>query len=153
MFRADTAKAVAFYSSFLARVFNASTPVIAPIMVVIASVQLLASSAFAQDAAPGAAPSPILQFVPIIVMVGVMYFLMIRPQATRQKTHQSFVSTLKRGDEVVTASGILGRIEGLTDQFVTLEVAPNTRIKILRSQIASSATTAINAAAAKEVNP
>lgn len=79
--------------------------------------------------------------VPFIFIFVIFYFLIIRPQGKRQKEHQSFLSALKRGDEVVTASGMLGRIEGLTDQFVTLEVADGVRIKMLRSQVASSAKT------------
>lgn len=86
--------------------------------------------------APGA--SPLMNLVPFIVMLGIMYLLMIRPQMKKQKQHQEFLVQLKRGDEVVTSSGILGRIEGLTDLFATLEIAPGVRIKILRSQIASS---------------
>jgi len=100
------------------------------------------SAAFAQQApagAPSGAPaSPLLNLVPFVVMLGIMYMLMIRPQMKKQKQHQEFLVQLKRGDEVVTSSGILGRIEGLTDIFATLEIAPGVRIKILRTQIASS---------------
>lgn len=77
-------------------------------------------------------------FVPFIFIFVVFYFLIIRPQGRRQKEHQSFLTALKRGDEVVTNSGILGRIEGLTDQYVTLEVADGVRIKMLRTQVAGS---------------
>lgn len=100
------------------------------------------SVALAQQApagAPSGAPaSPLLNLVPFVVMLGIMYMLMIRPQMKKQKQHQEFLVQLKRGDEVVTSSGILGRIEGLTDIFATLEIAPGVRIKILRTQIASS---------------
>ena len=82
-----------------------------------------------------AQPSFIETAVPFIVMIGVFYFLIIRPQAKRQRESQSFLSQLKRGDEVVTTSGILGRIEGLTERFVTLEIADGVRVKILRSHI------------------
>lgn len=99
---------------------------------------LLSSSAGAQSAAPGAGPSPLVNaVVPFVVMFAIMYFLIIRPQAQKQKTHQDFLLGLKKGDEVLTSGGLLGRIEGLTDLFVTLEVAPNVRIKVVRSQIAS----------------
>src|SRR3954470_16962274 len=87
-------------------------------------------------------PPMMMQLIPFAFMIVVLYFLMIRPQANKQKEHGEFLKTLKRGDEVVTMSGILGRIEGLADKFVTLEIAPNVRIKILRSQVASSATAA-----------
>lgn len=108
--------------------------------------QLAMSLAHAQSApAAGAGPSPILQMVPIIGIFVIMYFMMIRPQAKRQKQHQEFLTKLKRGDEVLTNGGLLGRIEGLTDLFVTLEIAPDVRIKILRTQIASFVPTATQA--------
>jgi len=96
----------------------------------------IAQPAFAQ-ASPGNQPSPFMNLIPFIVMFGIIYFLMIRPQIKRQKAHQEFLGKLKRGDEVLTSSGLLGRIEGLTDLYVTLEIAPGVRIKILRNQIAS----------------
>ena len=76
--------------------------------------------------------------VPFIFIFVVFYFLIMRPQGKKQKEHLSFLSALKRGDEVLTASGILGRIEGLTDQYVTLEIADGVRIKMLRNQVAAS---------------
>lgn len=85
-----------------------------------------------------AQPSFIETAIPFVVMIGVFYFLIIRPQAKRQRESQGFLSQLKRGDEVVTTSGILGRIEGLTEGFVTLEIADGVRIKMLRSQISRS---------------
>ncbi len=102
------------------------------------------ASAFAQGApgAPGSSPPMYMQLIPFAFMMVVLYFLMIRPQAKKQKTHVEFLQKLKRGDEVVTASGILGTVEGLTETFITLEIAPNVRIKVLRSQVATSAATA-----------
>jgi preprotein translocase subunit YajC len=76
---------------------------------------------------------------PIAVMLGVMYMLMIRPQVKKQKEHQAFLAALTRGSEVITTAGMLGRIEGLTDTHVTLEIAPNVRVKMVRSAIAGSA--------------
>lgn len=102
---------------------------------------LFISTAFAQTTAPAAAapgPSTLETLLPFAIMIGVMYFVFIRPQAKRQKEHQQFLNEVKRGDEVVTASGIFGRIEGLTDTMVTLEVADGVRIKFLRTQIAGS---------------
>ncbi|MGZ3774512.1 MAG: preprotein translocase subunit YajC [Pseudobdellovibrionaceae bacterium] len=99
---------------------------------------LLVSTAYAQ-AAPGAAqPSAFEMFVPFIFIFVIFYFLIIRPQAKRQKDHQKFLAEVKRGDEVITTSGILGRVEGITEQFVTLEISDGVKIKMLRSQIASS---------------
>lgn len=97
--------------------------------------------AFAQatSATPGAgAPPGWMQFVPIVFMIAVFYFLVMRPQSKRAKDHQNFLNNLKRGDTVVTDSGILGRIEGMTDAVVTLEIAEGTRIKIMKARIMSS---------------
>jgi preprotein translocase subunit YajC len=87
-------------------------------------------------------PPMYMQLIPFVFMMVVLYFLMIRPQARKQKAQAEFLQKLKRGDEVVTSSGILGTVEGLTEKFITLEIAPNVRIKILRSQVATSALTA-----------
>lgn len=73
--------------------------------------------------------------VPLLLMFGVMYFLMIRPQQKKMKQHQEMLKALSQGDEVVTASGILGKVAGLTEKIVTVEVANNVKIKFLKSQI------------------
>lgn len=111
---------------------------------------LFSNLAFAQAAAGGAgAPSPVMQLVPFLVIFGVMYFLMIRPQMKKQKDHQAFLSKLERGTEVLTTGGILGRIEGMTDLYLTLEIAPGVRIKVLRSAVAGSAKAAAATTEAK----
>jgi preprotein translocase subunit YajC len=101
------------------------------------------TSASGQAAAPATgtqgAPAPSSPFgtmLPLLVMFGVVYFLMIRPQQKRSKDQQKMISTLADGDEVVTSSGILGRIAGTADKVVTLEIANNVKIKVLKSQIA-----------------
>ena len=99
---------------------------------------LLVSTAHAQTATGGGQPSALEMFVPFIFIFVIFYFLIIRPQAKRQKDHQKFLTEVKRGDDVVTSSGILGRVEGITDQFVTLEIADGVRVKMLRNQIATS---------------
>lgn len=71
----------------------------------------------------------------MVLMFVVMYFFMIRPQNKKMKEHKKLVSSLERGNEVITSSGILGTITGLTEKFVTLEVAENVRIRMLRSQV------------------
>ncbi|MEY4616172.1 MAG: hypothetical protein RJB66_1132 [Pseudomonadota bacterium] len=83
-------------------------------------------------------PGAIEMMLPFIFVFAIFYFLVIRPQVKRQKAHHKFVSELKKGDEVITSSGILGTIEGLTDRFVTLEIAEGVSIKVLRSQVAST---------------
>jgi preprotein translocase subunit YajC len=86
-----------------------------------------------------AQPSMLEMIFPFAIMLVVMYFMMIRPQSNRAKDHDTFLKGLKRGDQVITSSGILGTVDGLTDQFVTLEIANGVKIKMLRKQIASSA--------------
>ena len=86
-----------------------------------------------------ATPTALEQFFPFIILGLVFYFLLIRPQQKKYRQHGSFLSKIKRGDEVLTSSGIYGRIEGLTDSFVILEVAENVRIRIAKSQISSYA--------------
>lgn len=85
------------------------------------------------------APGILEQVIPFIAIFGIFYFLIIRPQSKRAREHQDFLSKIKRGDSVITASGILGKVEGITDKFVTLEVADGVSVRILKSQIASTA--------------
>lgn len=99
------------------------------------------SLAHAQAANAPAQPGILEQvIIPFGFVFLIFYFLIIRPQGKRQRKHQDFIGGLKRGDEVLTASGILGRIEGLTDQFVTLEIADGVRIKVLKNQVAGPMT-------------
>ncbi len=93
------------------------------------------------DAGAAAGPNPLEQLVPFVFVIVIFYFLLIRPQAKKQRTHQTFLQAMQRGDQVLTTGGILGTIEGLTEQFVTLEIASGVRVRILRSQIASPAQT------------
>lgn len=74
-----------------------------------------------------------------ILMLGLMfvvfYFMLIRPQQKRAKEHQSMLSSLKKGDRIVTTGGLIGRISGITDRLVTLEVAEKVRVQVLRAQV------------------
>jgi len=83
-----------------------------------------------------AQPSAFEMFLPFILIFAVSYFLIIRPQGRKLKEHEKFVSDLKRGDAVVTASGILGNIDGITDHVVTLDVGNGIKFKVLRKQVA-----------------
>jgi len=77
-----------------------------------------------------------LLFPLLLVM---MYFVMIRPEQKRRKETDSWLKSLKKGDEVVTSGGVIGRISGLTDSTVTLEVQEKVRIKVLRSSVTGKA--------------
>lgn len=105
---------------------------------------LLLSLAYAQGAAQPS-PSLLSTLLPMILMFAVFYFLLLRPQAKRAKAHADTLAALKRGDEVITSGGIYGRVEGLTDEFITLEIADGVRVKVVRRQIASK----LNAGSAK----
>lgn len=84
-------------------------------------------------------PSMWEQLLPFALIFIIFYFLIIRPQARRMKDHQKLLQGLKKGDEVLSQSGILGTIDGMTERFVTLKVDEGVRIKILKTQIAGLA--------------
>jgi len=92
-------------------------------------------AAASTQAAPAQQPSVFGMLPFMLVMFGAMYFLMIRPQQKRMKEHQSLISSLKNGDEVVTTAGIIGTIAGMSEKVVTLEVSKNVQLKILKSQV------------------
>jgi preprotein translocase subunit YajC len=93
--------------------------------------------AMGQGAPAGSAGSGGLgPFVPLIAMVVIFYFLLIRPQQKKAKQHQAMLDALKRDDMVVTTGGLHGKIVGLTDAIATIEIAPNVKVKISRANIA-----------------
>jgi preprotein translocase subunit YajC len=94
------------------------------------------SNAFAQ-AAPAAASSEnsLLGMLPLVLMFVVLYFVMIRPQMKRQKEHKAMVEAIAKGDEVVTAGGVIGKISKLGDNFVHIEVANGVELQLQRSAI------------------
>jgi preprotein translocase subunit YajC len=97
---------------------------------------VLISSAFAQAPAGSAGgDAGFLGFLPIILMFVLLWFLMIRPQMKRQKEHKAMVDALQKGDEVVTAGGVVGRISKLADSYVTLEIAPGTEVVVQRGAV------------------
>jgi preprotein translocase subunit YajC len=99
-------------------------------------------TSFAADVAPaaagaaGAAPNPIMSFLPIIAIFAVMYFLMIRPQQKKQKEHQAMLTSIQKGDKIQTSGGILGTITGVDGNDLTVEIAPQVRVKIGRGFVA-----------------
>ena len=113
-------------------------------------------SAIAQDGGggpPADAPGLLGAGSPIIMMLivfGIFYFLLIRPQQKQMKEHQLKLSRLKKGDEVVTNGGLIGTIHALSDNILTLEVADKVRVRVMRSQIASLLGEGASAAAETE---
>jgi len=97
----------------------------------------LIPNAYAQGAG-GAAPSnPFITFLPLIVLFGIFYFLMIRPQMKRQKELRKMIADLATGDEVVTNGGLAGRVDDLGDGFLTLEIASGVKVKVQRQAISA----------------
>ncbi len=74
--------------------------------------------------------------VPLILMFAIFYFLLIRPQQKKQKEHRQMLGSLKKGERVITSGGLYGRITGITDTVVTLEIAEKVRVKVGRANIA-----------------
>jgi preprotein translocase subunit YajC len=88
-------------------------------------------------AAPVAAGEPpaYLQFLPLVAMAAIFYFLILRPQMRRQKEQQAKIAGLQKGDQVVTAGGLIGKVIKVDDQTVELELGPNVRVKAVRATI------------------
>jgi len=97
---------------------------------------VLITSAYAQAAGGGPFQGDtLLTFLPMIAIFVVFYFLLIRPQQKKQKEARAMLDALEKGNEIVTAGGIVGRITKLTDQYATVEVAPNVEMTIQRGAI------------------
>ena len=91
-------------------------------------------TAYAQAAGGAQGGDTLMGMLPIILMFVILYFLMIRPQMKKAKEHRTMLDGLQKGDEVV-AVGILGRIEKITDNYVSLEIAPNTTIQVQKQAV------------------
>jgi len=85
--------------------------------------------------AGGAVPPGWLQFLPIIGMVAIFWFLIIRPQMKRQKNHQAKIASVKRGDQVVTAGGIIGKVVRVEDDTAEVEIAQGVRVRVVKATI------------------
>lgn len=101
--------------------------------------------AFAMGSAPGgAAGAPasggmaaFSQIMPLVFMFAIFYFLLIRPQQKKAKEHKALLDAMKKGDNVITAGGVHGKITDVENDTVTLEIASNVNVKIIKSYIAS----------------
>jgi preprotein translocase subunit YajC len=96
---------------------------------------VLISSAYAQAGSLLGGDAGLMGFLPLILMFVLLYFLMIRPQMKRAKEQKAMVDGLAKGDEVITAGGVLGRITKLNDAYLTVEIAPNTEISVQRTAV------------------
>ena len=95
---------------------------------------LLISPAYAQ-AAPAPAGSPLMTFLPLILLLPIMYFLMIRPQQKRMKDHRAMLDKLSKGDEVITSGGIAGVVREIGDNFISVEVANGVNVRVQKGAI------------------
>jgi len=75
-------------------------------------------------------------FIPLILMFAIFYFLLIRPQQKKAKQHKAMLSAVRKGDKVVTSGGLHGEITGMTEDVLTIEIAPKVRVKVSRGSIA-----------------
>lgn len=91
------------------------------------------NEAWAQAAAPGGAD--LMSMLPIILMFVVLYFVMIRPQMKRAKEHKVMVEALQKGDEVIAAGGVLGKVTKVADNYVTIEISSNVEIRVQRPAV------------------
>jgi preprotein translocase subunit YajC len=95
------------------------------------------SPAFAQSAGAANSTSFLIQLIPFVAIIAIMYLLIIRPQQQRMKAHQAMIAAVKRGDVVVTSGGIIGKVVKVLDNDeVEVEIAKEVRIKVVKSTIA-----------------
>ena len=101
---------------------------------------MLVSPAFAQDAAAGGGAAVLMQVLPLVLIFGVFYFLLIRPQQKKQREHRELLTKLKRGDRVLTAGGIIAQVTRVKEgaDEVEVEIAPNVRVNVLRQTISDT---------------
>ena len=112
-------------------------------------------SALAQDATGAlttGGQSGYASFIPLVLMLGVFYFLLIRPQQKKMKEHKAMVEALRRGDKVITSSGIMGAVSKIDVEtgIVHLEIAPDVVVKVVKSAIAEVVTKPVPAIEKKE---
>ncbi len=87
----------------------------------------------------GADMNTLMSILPMILIFGVFYFLLIRPQQQKAKEHKTLLDNLKKGDSVITQGGLFGKITALSDQTLTLEIADKVRVRVSRAHIAGLA--------------
>jgi preprotein translocase subunit YajC len=100
---------------------------------------MFSSPAYAQAAggAPGGTAGLLMQIVPLILLFGIFWFLIIRPQQQKLKQHRAMVDAVKKGDEVVTGGGLIGKVSKVTDTEVEIELAPTVKVRALKGTLSS----------------
>jgi preprotein translocase subunit YajC len=105
--------------------------------------------AMGQGGASGQGAGGFSAFIPLILMFVIFYFLLIRPQQKKTKDHKEMIGSLKKGDRIITGGGIHGRITGLGDTTLTVEIADKVRVKIARGNVAALLQSSSQAASEK----
>ncbi len=94
------------------------------------------SPAYAQTATQGSSAMGLIQFAPMVLLFVAFYFLLIRPQQKRMKALQNAVAAVKKGDSVVTAGGLMGKVTKVEDEVVEIELAPNVKVRAVKATLA-----------------
>lgn len=87
-------------------------------------------------AAPAGAPPAWMTYLPFVAMAAIFWFLILRPQMKQQKEHRTKIAAVKKGDQVLTGGGFVGKVTKIDDQYAEIEIAPNVRVKAVKSTIA-----------------
>jgi len=101
---------------------------------------MFVTPAYAQAAGGAGGAAAIAQFIPLILIFAIMYFLMIRPQQKRLKAHRAMVEAVKKGDRVITQGGILGKVTNVGEEDLEVEIATGVRVRVVRSTLAQVVT-------------
>ena len=101
---------------------------------------MFVTPAYAQAAGGAGGAGAIAQFIPLILIFVIMYFLILRPQQKRMKDHRNMVAELKRGDQVVTQGGLIGKVTDVKDDELTVEIAQGVKVRVVRATIAQVVT-------------
>ena len=100
---------------------------------------MFVTPAYAQAAAsPAGGAAAFAQFIPLLLVFVIMYFLILRPQQKRMKEHRNMVAALKRGDQVITQGGLIGKVTDVKDEEVTVEIAQGVKVRVVRSSISQA---------------
>lgn len=97
---------------------------------------MFVTPAYAQAAGSAGAGTAFAQFIPLILIFVIMYFLMIRPQQKRLKQHREMVAAVKKGDQIVTQGGVLGKVTSVRDDELEVEIAQGVRVRVVRTTVA-----------------
>ena len=96
---------------------------------------MFVTPAYAQAAGGAGGAAGLASFLPLVLIFVIMYFLMIRPQQKRMKEHRAMVEALKKGDEVVTQGGLVGKITAVREGELEVEIAPGVKVRVIRSTV------------------